>query len=182
MSSTAASDPATIPPDVHPFARPLFARLEALGIGVTTVAHPAAFTVAEAQTHRGAIPGAHAKNLFVKDKKGRLFLVTALEEARLDLKKLHEALGAQGRVSFASADQLMAHLGVEPGSVTPFAAMNDGAGAVTVILQETMMREAVLNFHPLTNTATTTIANADFLRFLDAVGHPPRIIALPEAP
>ena len=164
-----------------PIAAALFARLDALGIAHHTLQHVAVFTVAESQGLRGSIAGAHAKNLFVKDKKGRLFLVTALEDAALDLKKLHEAIGAQGRVSFANADQLRHHLGVEPGSVTPFAALNDSAGAVTVVLQQALMERPVLNFHPLTNTATTTISNTDLVAFLTDTGHPPRIVALPES-
>lgn len=168
-------------PAVHPAAAPLLARLHALGIAASTVSHAAVFTVAESQELRGAIAGAHSKNLFVKDKKGRFFLVTALEDAKIDLKRLHEAVGGQGRVSFASAENLREHLGVEPGSVTPFAAMNDARGLVSVILQDRLMAEPVQNFHPLTNTATTTIANTDLIRFLEAVGHAPRILALPEA-
>lgn len=164
-----------------PEATALFAALDALDIKTTTVLHPAAHTVGEAQALRGEIPGAHAKNLFVKDKKGRLFLVTALEEARLDLKKLHEIVGGQGRVSFASADQMRQHLGIEPGSVTPFAVLNDTTHAVTVILQATMMENAVLNFHPMVNTATTTISRSDLIRFLESTGHPPQILALPES-
>lgn len=166
---------------IHPLAAPVFDRLKAIGIEFASVNHVAVFTVAESQSLRGSIAGAHSKNLFVKDKKGRLFLVTALEDARLDLKRLHEAIGAQGRVSFASAEQLKHNLGVDPGSVTPFAAMNDTAGNVTVVLQDRLMAEPVLNFHPLTNTATTTISNDALTRFLDAVGHPPLIVALPEA-
>jgi len=162
-------------------AAPLFATLDRLGIPHRTVRHAPVFTVAESQELRGSIAGAHSKNLFVKDKKGRLFLVTALEDARLDLKRLHEAIGAQGRVSFGSAEQLRTHLGIEPGSVTPFAALNDTAGAVAVILQKELMDQPVQNFHPLTNTATTTIANTDLVRFLEAVGHPPRILDLPLA-
>jgi Ala-tRNA(Pro) deacylase len=163
-------------------AAPLFRKLNELKIAHKTIEHPPVFTVAESQDLRGRIAGAHSKNLFVKDKKGRLFLVTTLEDARLDLKKLHEAIGAQGRVSFASADQLRAHLGVEPGSVTPFGAMNDASGSVTVILQDELMRHEVQNFHPLTNAMTTTIAGADLTRFLEAVGHAPRIVSLPLAP
>ena len=159
---------------------PLFARLDALGIPHATLEHPAVFTVAESQSLRGRIAGAHSKNLFVKDKKGRLFLVTALEDASIDLKRLHEAIGAQGRVSFANAEQLRNHLGVEPGSVTPFAAMNDTNGLVTVILQDALMRHPVQNFHPLVNTRTTTIRAEGLVRFLEAVGHSPRIVALPE--
>ncbi|HRJ69278.1 MAG TPA: prolyl-tRNA synthetase associated domain-containing protein [Beijerinckiaceae bacterium] len=160
---------------------PLLAFLDRLGIETRTMDHAPVFTVAESQALRGAIAGAHSKNLFVKDKKGRLFLVTALEDASLDLKRLHEAIGAQGRVSFASADQLREHLGIEPGSVTPFAVMNDRAGAVTMVLQEALMRHDVQNFHPLTNRRTTTIRRADLVRFLEAANHPPRIVALPEA-
>ena len=163
-------------------AAPLFARLDSLGIPHKTLEHVAVFTVTESQALRGRIPGEHSKNLFVKDKKGRLFLVTAREDASIDLKRLHEAIGAQGRVSFANADQLRTHLGVEPGSVTPFAAMNDTDGKVSVILDAVMMQHAVLNFHPLINTATTTIANTDLIRFLEATGHPPKIIPLPEQP
>ena len=162
-------------------ARPLFAFLDGLGVRHSTVEHEAVFTVAESRALRGRIVGAHSKNLFVKDKKGRLFLITALEDARLDLKRLHEAIGAQGRVSFANADQLRRHLGVEPGSVTPFAAMNDRTGEVTVILQAALMRRDVQNFHPLTNRMTTTIGSEDLVRFLNAAGHPPRVVELPEA-
>ena len=161
---------------------PLFARLDALGIAHATLTHAAVFTVAESQGLRGQIAGEHAKNLFVKDKKGRLFLVTAREDLKIDLKRLHEAIGAQGRVSFATADQLRAHLGVEPGSVTPFAALNDRAGAVQVVLDAGLVSAPVLNFHPLTNTATTTIANTDLIRFLEDTGHPPLVVTLPEQP
>lgn len=162
-------------------AAPLFNRLADLGIFQSTIEHPAVFTVAESQALRGRIPGAHCKNLFVKDKKGRLFLVSTLEDARLDLKRLHEAIGAQGRVSFASAEQLRLHLGVEPGSVTPFAAMNDTDRSVSVVLQEELMTHDLMNFHPLTNTMTTTIRGTDLVRFLEAVGHAPRIVSLPLA-
>lgn len=165
---------------VNPIAAPLFDALDALGVSYSCVNHAAVFTVAESQALRGTIAGAHSKNLFVKDKKGRLFLITALEDAKIDLKKVHEAIGGQGRVSFGSAEQLMQHLGVEPGSVTPFGVMNDTAGAVTMILQDRLMEAEVQNFHPLTNTATVTISAGDLVRFLNAVGHSPRIVALPE--
>ncbi len=172
----------TAPDQDLAIARPLFARLAALGIAHATLTHAAVFTVTESQALRGTIAGAHAKNLFVKDKKGRLFLVTAREDLKIDLKRLHEAIGAQGRVSFATAEQLRAHLGVEPGSVTPFAALNDTEGRVTVVLDAGLVSEPVLNFHPLTNTATTTISNTDIIRFLTDTGHPPQIVTLPEQP
>jgi Ala-tRNA(Pro) deacylase len=158
----------------------LFALFEDLGIESRTVEHPAAYTVAEAQAVRGLVPGAHTKNLFLKDKKSALFLVTALEDTPIDLKRLHETIGAKGRLSFGSADRLLETLGVTPGSVTPLALLNDTAGAVSFVLDERLAMHDVINVHPLRNTATTTLAMADFLRFLDRVAHPPRVLALPE--
>lgn len=157
----------------------LFTYLDRLGIAHATVEHPPLFTVEESQALRGTIPGGHAKNLFVKDKKSRLFLISAREDARLDLKRIHEAIGASGRVSFGSGEQLEAVWGVKPGSVTPFGAVNDPDGRVTVVLERALVAMDPLNFHPLENTATTTIASADLVRFLEAAGHPPVIADLP---
>jgi Ala-tRNA(Pro) deacylase len=156
----------------------LFAFLAELGIAHDTVHHPAVFTVEESKRLRGELPGAHVKNLFVKDKKGRLFLVSAVEDSRIDLKKLHEIIGGQGRVSFGSADQLRAVLGVEPGSVTPLAAINDTEQAVTVILDERLLAHERINVHPLVNTMTTGLSKADLMRFLEATGHEPRVLAV----
>jgi Ala-tRNA(Pro) deacylase len=156
----------------------LFAALGRLGIAHRTVTHPPLFTVEESRTLRGKVPGGHTKNLFLKDKKGALFLVVTLEDAVIELKSLHRRVGASGRFSFGSAEQLREALGVEPGSVTPFAALNDAAGRVTVVLDTAMMREPILNYHPLSNTMTTTIARDDLVRFLDATGHPARIVAV----
>jgi Ala-tRNA(Pro) deacylase len=158
----------------------LFAYLDDLGIAHTTVEHPPLFTVEESQGLRGQIPGGHTKNLFLKDKKGALFLVVASEDARIALNGLHRQLGASGRFSFGSADLLREVLGVEPGSVTPFATINDAAGRVTVVLDATMMSNAVLNYHPLSNTMTTSIARDDLVKFLRATGHEPRIEAVSE--
>jgi Ala-tRNA(Pro) deacylase len=155
----------------------LFACLDRLGIAHATVTHPAVFTVEEARTLRGKIPGGHTKNLFLKDKRGALFLVVAPEDAVVELKTLHQKLGA-GRFSFGSADLLREVLGVEPGSVTPFGTINDEAGRVQVVLDAGMMRHARLNYHPLVNTMTTTIARDDLVRFLEATGHTPRILAV----
>ena len=157
----------------------LFARLATLGIAVATVKHPPLFTVEQSKALRGEMPGGHTKNLFLKDKKDGMWLVTAEEDRSIDLKALGAALGANGRVSFGSPDRLMRHLGVEPGAVTPFGLANDTAGQVSFVLDEGLMRHDVLNFHPLTNAATTAIARADFLRFLDTIGHAPRLLALP---
>lgn len=157
----------------------LLACLSRLGIVTETHSHPAVFTVADSAPVKAAIPGAHSKNLFLKDRKGRLFLVVAKDDTAIDLKRLHEAVGASGRVSFGSADLLRATLGVEPGSVTPFAAINDRAGAVTVILDSRLMAHARLNFHPLVNTRTTGISGPDLLAFLQATGHEATVLGLP---
>jgi Ala-tRNA(Pro) deacylase len=153
----------------------LFAYLDSLGIAHTTVTHPAAFTVEDARALRGTVPGGHTKNLFLRDKKGVPYLVVAGEEAEIELRALHRLLGATGRFSFGSAELMGELLGVTPGSVTPFAVLNDTGRRVTVVLDAAMMAHAVLNFHPLVNTATTTISREGLVRFLDATGHPPRI-------
>jgi Ala-tRNA(Pro) deacylase len=159
----------------------LFAYLDSLGIAHKTVSHPAVFTVDEARELRGAVAGGHTKNLFLRDKKGAAFLVVALENAAIELKSLHRLLGASGRFSFGSAELMRELLGVEPGSVTPFAAINDTSGRVTVVLDAAMMAHDVLNFHPLVNTATTTISRDGLLKFLEATGHRPRIEAVSAA-
>jgi Ala-tRNA(Pro) deacylase len=159
----------------------LFAFLDRLGVPHSTVRHAPLFTVDQSQALRGVIPGGHTKNLFLKDKKDALFLVVALEDAAIELKGLHRRLGASGRFSFGSADLLRAVLGVEPGSVTPFAAMNDSEGRVTVVLDAAMMTHDTLNYHPLDNTMTTSIGRGGLVRFLEATGHVPRIEAVTEA-
>jgi Ala-tRNA(Pro) deacylase len=153
----------------------LFAYLDTLGIAHKTVTHPPVFRVDEARELRGQIPGAHTKNLFLRDKKGAAFLVVALEDAAIELKSLHRVLGASGRFSFGSAELMRELLGVEPGSVTPFAVVNDTLLRVTVVLDAAMMAHEVLNFHPLRNTGTTTISREGLLTFLEATGHKPRI-------
>ncbi len=187
MHDRSTSDPADQRHEARPEeddarAAPVFARLAELGLAVTTTRHAAVFTVEQSRHLRGIIPGGHVKNLFLKDKKGRLFLVVAEEETRIDLKRLHEAIGASGRLSFCSADTLRAVLGVEPGSVTPLAALNDREGLVSVILDAALMEHEPLNVHPLVNTMTTSIAREDLLRFLRATGHEPAIVALPAPP
>jgi Ala-tRNA(Pro) deacylase len=158
----------------------LFAFLDRLGIGHTTVSHPPLFTVEQSRALRGQIPGGHTKNLFLKDKRDTFHLVVALEHAAIELKSLHRRLGATGRFSFGSAEALRQLLGVEPGAVTPFAAMNDGAGKVTVVLDAAMMAHEVLNYHPLVNTMTTSISRTGLVQFLEASGHEPRIETVAE--
>jgi Ala-tRNA(Pro) deacylase len=153
----------------------LFAYLDGLGIAHQTVTHSPVFTVEEAQAKRRDSAGGHTKNLFLRDKKGAPFLLVAPEDAAIELKSLHRLLGASGRFSFGSAELMRELLGVEPGSVTPFAVINDKGGRVTVILDAALMAHDVLNFHPLVNTATTTISREGLLKFLEATGHRPRI-------
>jgi Ala-tRNA(Pro) deacylase len=156
----------------------LFAALDRLGIAHPTVRHPPLFTVEQSQALRGAIAGGHTKNLFLRDKKGALFLVTALEDAKIELKSLHRRLGATGRFSFGSSDLMMETLGVAPGAVTPFGVINDPAHRVSVVLDTALMEHPVINAHPLANTMTTSIASQDLLKFLESTGHPPRIVAV----
>src|SRR5215470_6820159 len=152
----------------------LFIFLDQLGISYHTVEHPPLFTVDQSRALRGQIAGGHTKNLFLRDKTGALYLVVALEDASIDLKSLQRRLGA-ARFSFASADLLREVLGVEPGAVTPFAAINDTGHRVTVILDAAMMEHETLNYHPLVNTMTTSIRRDDLLKFLESTGHGPRI-------
>jgi len=155
----------------------LVARFAELGIVTQTIEHEAVFTVAESSKLERELPGAHTKNLFLKDKKDRLFLVVAQGHAHIDLKKLHKKIGAD-RLSFAGPALLIEVLGVPAGSVTPFALINDQAQRVTVVLDADMMRHERLNYHPLENTATTNIARDDLVRFIRACGHEPRILAV----
>ena len=155
----------------------LLSRLDALGIVTTTVDHPAVFTVEESKRLRGDLLGAHTKNLFLKDKKGRLWLVVVLEDRDVDLKALRKEIGA-AQLSFGKPDLLSKVLGLEPGSVTPFGVINDTDGQVTVILDKGLLAFDVLNFHPLTNTATTQISPAGLQTFLRDTMHEPKIIAL----
>jgi Ala-tRNA(Pro) deacylase len=155
----------------------LFRHLTDLGIDVNTVRHAPVFTVEEAKAARGELTGGHSKNLFLRNKKGRMWLVVAEESKAIDLKELGACIDA-GRLSFGSPERLMRHLGVIPGAVTPFAVMNDPDGLVRVVLDRGLLDYDVLSFHPLDNTKTTTIRTDDLLRFLDAVDHPPQIVSL----
>lgn len=159
------------------FATPdqLFQILSDLSCPVQVHHHPPIFTVAEGADLEKSIPGAHCRNLFLKDKKDRMVLVTALNETAVDLKILAERLG-MGRLSFGSPDRLMRHLGVAPGSVCPFAVMNDPQGAVPIVLDSAMKAHTRVNVHPLINTMTIGIAPQDLVRFLTHVGHPPQFV------
>lgn len=156
----------------------LLARLDALGIRHATHRHAPVFTVEEAQRLKGDLPGAHTKNLFLRDKKGTMWLVVALFDRDVDLKALGPQLDARGRLSFGSPDRLMRYLGVIPGSVTPFAVINDLGGRVSVALDRALGDQEVWNAHPLDNAMTTAVRGEDMIRFLEAVGHQPRWVDL----
>jgi Ala-tRNA(Pro) deacylase len=156
----------------------LLARLEALGVQATTYRHPPVFTVEEAQALKGDLPGAHTKNLFLRDKKGVMWLLVALFDREIDLLSLAKSLGVSGRLSFGSADRMIRFLGVTPGAVTPFAIVNDHGGAVSVAVDEGLRHQEIWNAHPLDNAMTTAVRGEDMVRFLEAEGHPPVWVAL----
>ncbi|MDF1848557.1 MAG: prolyl-tRNA synthetase associated domain-containing protein [Parvibaculaceae bacterium] len=162
----------------------LLALLKDLGISASTIDHPPLHAVDDAQAWRAAnLPGQNGgfcKNLFLKDKKRALWLVVTLEERNIRLNSLPKSLGS-ARLSFAKPELLWETLGVRPGSVTPFALINDVDRQVRLILDAPMMEHDQLNYHPLTNEATTTISKADFLKFIRHCGHEPTIIDLEAA-
>ncbi len=153
----------------------LFALLDRHGIDQTTFEHPAVSRVGEGEAVKAAIPGAHTKNLFLKDAKQRLWLVSAQDSAVIDLKTLHRTIGA-ARLSFGSPDLLLETLGVTPGSVTAFALVNDTARRVGFVLDAALAEAAIVNFHPLANTATTSVSRSGFRRFLEIIGVTPIVV------
>ena len=153
----------------------LFDRLDELGVIHETIVHPPVFTVDQAKALRGEIPGAHVKNLFLRDKKGVMWLVVCLEDRKVDLSWLAGQLGCK-RFSFGSAERLLRTLGVAPGSVTPFAVINDRTGEVGVALDRALLDKQPLNFHPLRNDQTTAVSPDGLIRFLDAEGHSPKLL------
>ena len=152
-------------------------RLAELAVPTSVVEHPAVFTVEDAKALRGDIPGGHCKNLFLKDKKDQIWLVVCLEEAAVDLKRLAPRIGS-ARLSFGRPELLGQVLGVEPGSVTPFALINDVEQRANVILDADMMRHELLNYQPLVNSATMTIRSTDLVKFIRACGHEPKVVDL----
>ncbi len=154
----------------------LFKRLHELGIDFKIHKHPPAFTVEQAKTHCSHLPGGHCKNLFLKDKKGDLWLVVTLDEQNVDMKSLRKLIGSS-HLSFGKHELLNEVLGVEPGSVTPFALINDQYKQVKVILDKNMMEKNLLNYHPLTNNMTVTITPTDLITFIHNTGHNPSLIS-----
>jgi len=151
----------------------LLGRLDEMGIAATTHRHAPVFTVEEAQRLKGDLPGAHTKNLFLRDKKGAMWLLVALYDRDIELLAVAKTLGVSGRFSFGSAERLMRYLGVIPGSVTPFAVINDHGSAVRVALDSGLREQEIWNAHPLDNAMTTAVRGDDMVRFLEGVGHPP---------
>ncbi len=163
-------------------AQDLMQALDDIGISYQLYEHAPVFTVAESSKLEIEIPGVDCRNLFLRDKKQAMFLVVAANTTRIDLKKLPAVLGSD-RLSFGSPDRLWQYLGVRPGSVCPFAAINDKDKAVTVVLDAAMMGAEMVNYHPLENHMSLALAPADLIRFLEWTGHQPRIVDLgPAAP
>jgi Ala-tRNA(Pro) deacylase len=160
-------------------ARPedLFAFFAARGIETETRRHAPAPTVEASRKARSESRGGHCKSLLLADKTGALWLVLCPEDRRLDVRELQKALGS-GRLSFAKPETVRAVLGVEPGSVSPFALINASARGVCLVLDRALMAEDELNFHPLDNRMTTRIARPDLLRFFAACGHEPVFVTL----
>ena len=152
--------------------------LEACEFDTVTFDHPALFTVEDSRKLRGEIEGGHTKNLFLKDKKGNYFLLTAQEDTQVNLKTLHKLLGGASRFSFGKAEMMEEYLGVTPGAVTAFGIINDRGGNVTFAIDQRLLEHEKINCHPLVNTATTTILCDDLLTFAKACDHAPMIVDL----
>lgn len=163
--------------DIIQTPEPLGSQFAALGIDATTYAHPPVFTVAEGEGWKHLIPAGHTKNLFLKDKKDQMWLITAEAHTQVDLKGLPDLIGA-GRLSFGSADRLMNTLGVTPGSVTPLALVNDSGRQVRFVLDEKLARCSTIGCHPMRNDMTTCLTPDALLQFLRHLGYEPQICAL----
>ena len=164
----------------------LIAFFDAHAIAHDTTDHPAVFRVGEGEGIKDDIPGAHTKNLFLKDAKGRLWLISAQDDTAIDLKRLHTVIGS-ARLSFGSAELMEQTLGVTPGSVTAFGLINDVERRLTFVLDRRLAQAERVNFHPLTNTATTGVSREGFAAFLAALGVTPIVVdfaamAVVEAP
>lgn len=155
----------------------LFHRLEELGIETETLRHDPMFTVEDGRDLWAQLPGGHCKSLFLKDKKSTLWLIVALADTAINMKELQSKISS-ARLSFGKAELMQEILGVTPGSVTPFALMNNSSQSVRVILDEAMLAHEKLHYHPLHNEATTAIKPDDLLQFIQSCGHAPEIVAL----
>ena len=162
----------------HPQEASLYTALETLGIAYDVVEHSPVFTVAESTEIHRQIPGAHTKNLFLKDAGGQYWLVTVPHDKRVDLKALPAVIGSK-RVSFGKGEDMERLLGITPGSVSPLAAFNDADGVVRVVLDRSLAEAALVQVHPLRNSATGSLTGADLVRALTTWQHPPLIVEIP---
>lgn len=168
----------TVPQKAPKTQAELFAFLDSLSIPNKTRYHDPVFTVAESAALTHEIPGGHTKNLFLKDRKDQYFLLTVEESAVVDLKTVHTIVGGASRFSFGKPEKLMEYLGVVPGSVTTLGAINDVDHNVTIVLDAELMKHDIINCHPLSNDATTSLAAGDLIRFLEATGHTPLVLKI----
>jgi Ala-tRNA(Pro) deacylase len=155
----------------------LMEKLDDLSITYSLHHHEAVFTVAESEKLDNEIPGTHCRNLFLRDKKKKNFLLVLQNETDVDIKKLPEAIGAD-RLSFGSAERLWEYLGVRPGSVCPFAITNDNENNVKILLDKSMMQSDIVNYHPLLNTMTLSLTPSDLIKFIESTGHEAHIVDL----
>lgn len=153
----------------------LLAWMAALGVDQTTHDHPAVFRVDEGLELKAAMPGAHTKNLFLKDEKAQLWLISARQDTVIDLKAAPRIIGSD-RLSFGSEDLMWETLGVRPGSVTALGLINDVDRRVRFVLDLRLWEADIVNFHPLTNIATTALSQTAFRRFLREIRRDPLVI------
>ena len=172
MCDAAASTPAPMPAYDRDS---LLAWMAENGVDQVTRDHPAVFTVGEGLDLKADMPGLHTKNLFLKDKKGRLWLISAAQDTVIDLKAAHRAMGSD-RLSFGNEALMYETLGVRPGSVTALGLINDLDRRVTFVLDRRLHEAAIVNFHPLTNTATTALDQAAFRRVLGLLDREPVVV------
>lgn len=165
----------TMTRDPHYTPEKLLAALDDLGLNTSTMHHEAVFRVGEGDGIKDRLPGAHTKNLFLKDDKGRLWLISAEQHTQINLKALPRVIGS-GRLSFGSPERLFDALGVTRGSVTALALINDPDHKVIFLLDKVLADADIVNFHPLTNTATTALSQGDFRKFLGSLGRELRVV------
>ena len=158
----------------------LMENLKSIGVDFTLHHHEAVFTVEESEKLDSEIPGTHCRNLFLRDKKKKNFLVVLQNGTEVDMKKLPPVIGSD-RLSFGSADRLWEYLGVRPGSVCPFAVVNDTDQQVKILLDKSMMETDVVNYHPLLNTMTVSLKPADLVKYIETTGHEAHIVDLSPA-
>ena len=154
----------------------VFKIFQQLDIAYELYRHAPVFTVEESGKIDREIPGTHCRNLFLRDKKKKNFLVVLANETEIDLKSAQELIGC-GRLSFGSAERLWAHLGIRPGSVCPFTVINDKDHQVQVILDEYMMAQELVCYHPMDNAMTVSLSPRDLLKFFAHTGHKPIVLA-----